>query len=152
MTSSNGNIFHVTGLLCREFPAQRPVTQSFDVSFDRRLNTQLCKQSWGCWCEMPSHPLWHHHNGYEIETYHANFIYISFTSHAWHVRCMQSRSMRLHCIFYGIISCLIICYLVRQPSEPHHQSGQTCWIMTWTGFYWAWWKSVLARNNCISSW
>ena len=37
MTSSNGNIFRVTGPLCgeftgpREFPAQRPVTRSFDV-------------------------------------------------------------------------------------------------------------------------
>ena len=33
MTSSNGNIFRVTGHLCGEceFPAQRPVTQSFDV-------------------------------------------------------------------------------------------------------------------------
>ena len=40
MTSSNGNIFRVTGPLCGEFtgpgefPAQRPVTRSFDVYFD----------------------------------------------------------------------------------------------------------------------
>ena len=32
-----------------EFPTQRPVTQSFDVSFDLRLNKRLCKQSWGWW-------------------------------------------------------------------------------------------------------
>ena len=44
MTSSNGNIFRVTGLLCGEFtgpgefPAQRPVTRSFDVYFDLRPN------------------------------------------------------------------------------------------------------------------
>ena len=31
-----------------EFPAQRPVTRSFDVFFDLRLNKQLSKQSWGC--------------------------------------------------------------------------------------------------------
>ena len=31
MTSSNGNIFRVTGPLCGEFTAQRPVTRSFDV-------------------------------------------------------------------------------------------------------------------------
>ena len=37
MTSSNGNIFRVTGPLCGEFPAQRPVTRSFDVFFDLRL-------------------------------------------------------------------------------------------------------------------
>ena len=30
-----------------EFPAQRPVTQSFDVFFDLRLNKQLSKQSLG---------------------------------------------------------------------------------------------------------
>ena len=39
MTSSNGSLFRVTGLCARnspvtgEFPAQRPVTRSFDVSF-----------------------------------------------------------------------------------------------------------------------
>ena len=32
-----------------EFPAQRPVTGSFDVFFDLRLNKRLSKQSWG-WC------------------------------------------------------------------------------------------------------
>ena len=30
-----------------EFPAQRPVTRSFDVFFDLRLNKWLSKQSWG---------------------------------------------------------------------------------------------------------
>ena len=30
-----------------EFPAQRPVTQSFEVFFDLHLNKQLSKQSWG---------------------------------------------------------------------------------------------------------
>ena len=37
-----------------EFPAQRPVTRSFDVSFDLRQNKQLNKQSWGWWFETPS--------------------------------------------------------------------------------------------------
>ena len=32
-----------------EFPAQRPVTRSFDVLFDLRLNKRLSKQSWGWW-------------------------------------------------------------------------------------------------------
>ena len=42
MTSSNGNIFRVTGPLCvefpGEFPTERPVTRNFDVFFDLRLN------------------------------------------------------------------------------------------------------------------
>ena len=69
MTSSNGNIFRVTGPLCGEFtgpsevPAQRPVTQSFDVFFDLRLNKRLSKQSWGWWFETPSWSLWRHCNG-----------------------------------------------------------------------------------------
>ena len=62
--TSNGNIFRVTGPLCGEFtghrwiPAQRPVTQSFDVFF------RLClgKQSWGWWFETPSRSLWRHCN------------------------------------------------------------------------------------------
>ena len=44
MTSSNGNIFRVTGHLCGEFtgpgefPAPRPVARSFDDFVDLRLN------------------------------------------------------------------------------------------------------------------
>ena len=43
-------------------PAQRPVTRSFNVLFDLRLNKRLSKQSWGCWFETPSRPLWRHRN------------------------------------------------------------------------------------------
>ena len=48
MTSSNGNIFRVTG----------PVTRSCDVFFDLRLNKRLSKQSWGWWFETLLRPLW----------------------------------------------------------------------------------------------
>ena len=53
MTSSNGNIFRITGPLCGEFtdhrwiPHTKPVTRSFDVFFDLCLNKRLAKQSWG---------------------------------------------------------------------------------------------------------
>ena len=50
-------------LLPGEFPAQRPVTWSFDVFFDLRLNKWLSKQSWGWWFETLSCPLWGHSNG-----------------------------------------------------------------------------------------
>ena len=46
----------------REFPAQRPVTRSFDVFFDQRLNKRLSKQSWRWWFGTPSRPLWRHCN------------------------------------------------------------------------------------------
>ena len=68
MTSSNGNIFRVTGFLCgeftgpREFPAQRPVTRRFDVFFDLLPNKRCSKQRWGWWIETPSRSLWRHCN------------------------------------------------------------------------------------------
>ena len=45
-----------------EFPAQRPVTRSFEVFFDLRPNKRLSKQSWVWWFETPSRPLWRHRN------------------------------------------------------------------------------------------
>ena len=64
ITSSNGNIFRVTGPLCGEFtgpgefPTQRLVTRSFDVFFNLRLNKRLSKQPWGWWFETPSWSSW----------------------------------------------------------------------------------------------
>ena len=54
MTSSNGSIFRVAGPLggkftvTGEFASQRPLTRSFDIFFDMRLNKRLSKPSW-CW-------------------------------------------------------------------------------------------------------
>ena len=45
-----------------EFPSQRPVTRSFDVLFDLRLNERLSKQLWDWWFETPLRPLWRHCN------------------------------------------------------------------------------------------
>ena len=75
MTSSNGNIFHVTGPLCGEFkgpgefPTQRPVTRSFDVFFDLRLNNRLSKQPWGWWFDTSSWSLWRHCNVEKLPVY-----------------------------------------------------------------------------------
>ena len=68
MTSSNGNIFRVTGPLCGEFtgpgefPTQRPVTRSFDVYFDLGPNEWLSKQWRRWWFKIPSRSLWRHCN------------------------------------------------------------------------------------------
>ena len=64
MTSSNGNISTSLALCAGnspapgEFPAQRPMTRSFDVFFDLRLSKRLSKQPWGWWFETLSRPLW----------------------------------------------------------------------------------------------
>ena len=55
LTSSNGNIFALLALcagnspITAEFPTKRPMTRSFDIFFDLRVNKQLSKQSWGWW-------------------------------------------------------------------------------------------------------
>ena len=52
-----------------EFPSQRPVTRSFDVFFDLRLNKRSSKQSWGWWFETPSCSLW---GNYDVMKYELN--------------------------------------------------------------------------------
>ena len=51
-----------------EFPSQRPVTRSFDVFFDLRLNKRLCKQSRPQWFRAASSSLWRHFNvlGFDV--------------------------------------------------------------------------------------
>ena len=93
MTSSNGN-FSALLALCAgnspvtgEFPAQRPVTQSFDVFFDLCLNKRLNKQSWGWWFETPSRLLRRHRNE----------IYMTYP--AYPHTCLHTRSFTqmTHC-------------------------------------------------------
>ena len=90
MTSSNGNIFRVTGQLCGEFtgqfPAQRLVTQRFHVFFDRRLIKLLSKQWWGWWFEMPSRPLWRHCNELRIRVIWGHLHPNDYT-HSSHFKC-----------------------------------------------------------------
>ena len=72
MTSSNGNIFRVTGHLCGEFTGLRwiPRSKASDAElwcfFDRRLNKRLSKPSWGWWFETLSCPSWRHCNVHTI--------------------------------------------------------------------------------------
>ena len=105
MTSSNGNIFHVTGPLCGEFtgpgefPAQRPVTQSFDVFFHLRLNKRLSKQPWGWWFETPAWSLWRHRNAISpLLSPKTTQLYPYLTNAAMH--CI-SVLHQFHSLFYG---------------------------------------------------
>ena len=75
MTSSNGNIFRVTGPLCGEYTGHRwiPRTKTSGAElwffYDLRLNKRLSKQSWGWWFETPSRPCCRHCN----DTHHAKY-------------------------------------------------------------------------------
>ena len=53
---------HHDNVTSSNFPAQRPVTWSFDVFFYLRLNKLLSKQCWVWWFETPSRLLWRHCN------------------------------------------------------------------------------------------
>ena len=64
-----------------EFPSQRPLTRSFDVFFDIRLNKRLSEQSWGWWFETPSRSFWRNCNVVLNED----------------TRCSRSRLMRPVC-------------------------------------------------------
>ena len=67
-----------------EFPAQRPVTRSFDVFFDLRLDTRLSKQPWGWWFEILSWSLWRQCNDYS-RVAHDEVTKASWYRHAVHV-------------------------------------------------------------------
>ena len=58
------------------FPTQRPVTRSFDIFFDLRLNKRLSKQCWGWWFETLSRPLKLHCND------HQTFVLLLWTNDA----------------------------------------------------------------------
>ena len=68
MTSSNGNIFRISGLLCGEFIGHQwiPLTKTTDAElrcfFDLRLNRQLSKQYRRWWFETLQRLLWRHCN------------------------------------------------------------------------------------------
>ena len=66
-----------------EFPSQRPVTRSFDVFFDLRMNKLLSKQKWGCWFETPSCSLWRHWNVITTRGTYNDTNYISSLSHCY---------------------------------------------------------------------
>ena len=80
MTSSNGNIFRVTGPFCGEFTGHRwiPHTKAsdanFDVFFDLRRNKPLSKQSWGWWFEKPSRSLWRHCNENSVAGFMGTYV------------------------------------------------------------------------------
>ena len=77
-----------------EFPAQRPVTRSFDIFSDPHLNKRWSKQSWGWWFETPSRSLWRHCN-----------------------ECMHDFSGVLYSIFYLLIKDSCVTALLRtKPS------------------------------------
>ena len=89
-----------TSSVISEFPAQWPVTRSFDVFLDLRLTKRLSKQRWGRWFETPSCPLWRHCNDHRSPFWSKLFTYL-----LQHVLIVgQSDHSILHVHFLAIYS------------------------------------------------
>ena len=64
-----------------EFPSQRPMTRSFDVFFDLRLNKRLSQHSRRRWFETPRRSSWRHRNWYRHICVKVDREFPHFTKH-----------------------------------------------------------------------
>ena len=114
-----------------EFPSQRPVTRSFDVFFDLRLNIWLSKQSGRWWFETSSRSLWRHCdvqsvkfewkcNNCDSRTWiwkyrQQTFCHSSSASLCWINAKMNFRRMEYG---YSFSPCGYICNVILSPQFP----------------------------------
>ena len=80
-----------------EFPTQKPLTRSFDVFFDLRLNKRLNMQSWGWWFETSSRPLWRHRN--EAINSFTDITCVAQVSEQANLRCARFDSIWRSCTY-----------------------------------------------------
>ena len=126
-------------LVTGEFYAHRPVTRSFDVFFDLRLNKWSSKQSWGWWFETPSRSLWRHCNVVTIkwpssvdniwcrvypDDVHRYAIYILGRKFFKHPNI--HRPLYFSTRIFGYMSLSSLLFL----DVPLHNSGRYTWIST----------------------
>ena len=109
------------------FPRYWPVTRSFDVFFDRRLNKRLRKQSWGWWIETQSSPFWRHCNEFRLWLVNFRPIFIKiqrFASKKMHFKCRLQivhqfvTALILVSMLFNATSgsgCLLICPSEKRP-------------------------------------
>ena len=135
-----------------EFPAQRPVTRSFEVFFDLRLNKRLSKQSWGWWFQTLSRPLWRHCNvcfkwpgggnpspaDCKIHPFFANHGQGNFVAHRhysdvlWAWLCLKSPDSMLFVQRFKLTSNMMYSYTLlvlceENPPVVPSQKDQQCW-------------------------
>ena len=122
MTSSNGNIFLVTGHLCGEVTGPRwiPHTKTsdadFDVFFDLRLNKRLSKQSWGWWFETLLRSLWRHRDVRCILWVLGSCYRYCLLASIVHLTLMCVSELSQHCFRFWFVAW----------SAPNHYLNQCC--------------------------
>ena len=140
-----------------EFPAQRPVMQSFDVFFDLRMNKRLSKQSWGWWFETLSCPLWCHCNNCHemgvpwVNKHHLNGLLPQGAALCWTM---------FNQIQYNIANSIeyqnICCYLGYVRNQDISRAGMALILFTWIRLTLAWEESLLhlktANTTSLDSW
>ena len=92
-------------LVTGEYPTQRPLTKSFGVFFDLRLNKRLSKQSRRHWFETPSRSLWRHSNGIaSIPSWHSGSALLNLDSVLlwWQNHFNGSNSRMTGCLGWGV--------------------------------------------------
>ena len=111
-----------------EFPLQRPVTRSFDVFFDVRLNKRLSKQSWGWWFETPSRPLWRHSNDIWICKFVLpwNSLWVIFTCLWYFIGSLRNRRIKTF-IIESFIPIRVKC---QRPCFVLNTTFQTFFLIT----------------------
>ena len=146
-----------------EFHSQRPVTRSFDVFFDLRLNKWLSNPSRRWWLETPSRSLWRHCNeelvwssSNQIMTYRHHQTIISIRQSIWEChlqnvsRFVQNSTCYLTTIVpktlaspkrYGVSNCHLHSLFHIAGSAQQQRKHQSCAILAalWrksTGHQW----------------
>ena len=134
-----------------EFPTQRPVTQSFDVFYDLRLNKWLSKQWWGWWFVTPSYSvespsmvdpqwnIWYRGSKWNLHTVcwsavgcewgttsvYFGITYVCFIPSRLPVFAVEPQYLLQYFLFLSKVS-----------FELHIQNLQkiSCWFKIWMGF------------------
>ena len=141
MTSSNGNIFCVTGPLRGEstwIPSWRPVAWNFDVFSDMHSHNWLSKQSRSRWFYIPSCSLWHHCNGWNWSLWNTKTDLI-FVVNIMAVDVLATEGAR-------VSAAMILTYL----SHMKHQSGYWYQLMIMTLSYDNYIKRPFQQRKCLS--
>ena len=90
-----------------EFPTQRPLTRSFDVFFDLRLNKRLSKHSRDRWYETPSHPF-----SYDVTVINKQRV-LMHGHQGWNVRHGLCHIYMIYAYIWVVYSfCLFCCLFI----------------------------------------
>ena len=121
-----------------EFPAQWPVTRSFDAFFDLCLNKRLSKQSRRKWFEGPSRSLWRHCNVSHKNL--CNCLNIPSQWIKWFIRALPWRWFQLMNHTSNGSWCMGI---------KGEMSGTVCVTFTWDMYIYIWVVYSLCFFCCL---